>query len=243
MTLKGRTFLYKVSYFVHNFKGSKLEFGSPTDDASNPAGPALTCFPSHNPEAIKLRPDPEVDRLLTLRPESSLLLLIDLQEKLLPAVRDAGAICDKGIKLIAAARSCGIPVRATEHCANRIGPTTEMVRHHLEPQEIYAKQHFGAMYEKSFRTSIEASNRHQIVVLGTEAHVCVMQTALGLREFGYAPHVVLDASASRKVIDRDAAFERLRQAGIPLVTTEMVVFEWAVSGVSPLFRDLLALVK
>ena len=195
------------------------------------------------PESLKLESNLEYDKSLMLSPDRSLLLLVDLQEKLLPAIPDAEALCEKAAKLIKAARTCGIPVRGTEHCANRIGATVEPIRRHLQPEEIYAKQHFGAMHEASFRAMIEASGRRQVVVLGTEAHVCVMQTALGLQEFGYAVHVVVDAAASRKDIDRDTAFERLRQAGVTVVTTEMVVFEWAVSGESSVFRDLLALVK
>ncbi|MBY0431132.1 MAG: isochorismatase family protein, partial [Rhodospirillales bacterium] len=97
--------------------------------------------------------------------------------------------------------------------------------------------------EPAVMDRIAALGRQQIVVAGIEAHVCVMQTALGLAERGYAVAVATDACSSRRQENADAAFHRMRQNGIEMVTTEMVVFEWLHRAGTPEFKDLVALVK
>jgi nicotinamidase-related amidase len=87
------------------------------------------------------------------------------------------------------------------------------------------------------------SERNSIVVAGCEAHVCLMQTALGLIEEEFEVWVVTDACSSRTERNRDAAFDRLAGAGAELVTTEMVAFEWLRTADHPLFKQALALIK
>jgi nicotinamidase-related amidase len=87
------------------------------------------------------------------------------------------------------------------------------------------------------------SDRRQMVVCGAEAHVCVLQTAMGLQREGYQVFVVADAVGTRAPDDLRAALERMQQAGLVMVTTEMVVFEWLARSDRPEFRDVLKLIK
>ncbi len=92
-------------------------------------------------------------------------------------------------------------------------------------------------------SSEEPEGRNTIVIAGCEAHVCLMQTALGLLEEEFEVWVVTDACSSRSERNRDAAFDRLAGAGAELVTTEMVAFEWLRTAEHPVFREVLGLVK
>ena len=82
------------------------------------------------------------------------------------------------------------------------------------------------------------ADRAQVVLVGIEAHVCVLQTALELAEEGQEVYVVADAVGSRRAVDRDVALARMRDEGVRIVTREMVVFEWLQEAGTPLFKDI-----
>ncbi len=105
------------------------------------------------------------------------------------------------------------------------------------------KIQFDAVSEPACAERFAALDRPQAVIAGTEAHVCVLQTALGLKQAGYEPYLVVDAVSSRNATDKAAAVGRLRDAGVAAVTTEMVLFEWLARGDTAEFRDLLPLIK
>jgi len=108
---------------------------------------------------------------------------------------------------------------------------------------VLEKIHFDAVSEPACTERFAALDRPQAVIAGTEAHVCVLQTALGLKQAGYEPYLVVDAVSSRNATDKAAAVGRLRDAGVSAVTTEMVLFEWLARGDTAEFRDLLPLIK
>ena len=113
--------------------------------------------------------------------EESALLLIDVQERLAPAIHEVERVTENVAKLIAGARRLEVPVLATEHCPEAIGSTLPELRAQLQDEEIYGKRHFGACAEAGFREKVARAARHQWVLCGTEAHVCLLQAALGLR--------------------------------------------------------------
>ncbi len=174
------------------------------------------------------------------------LLVVDVQERLAPAIADpAGVIRHAGILMKAAGR-LDIPTLVSEQYPKGLGPTVLDLRD-LAPQGgVFEKLHFSCAAEPALRQRLEgwrAAGRDQVVVCGMEAHVCVLQTVLGLKEAGFAPVVVADATSSRAPANRDAALARLRENGVEVATTEMVVFEWlGVAGTSE-FRELSALIK
>jgi nicotinamidase-related amidase len=167
----------------------------------------------------------------------SQLLVIDLQERLLPAIHDHERVVANVIWLIRAAQRIGVPVAAVEHYAKGLGSTVKEVRELLPAGAIAPKTHFSCVTAQCL-AQLPGSDRAQIVLIGTEAHVCLLQTALELLEEGKEIYVVADAVGSRRESDRDLALARMRQEGARIVSPEMVVFEWLGEAGTPLFRDV-----
>jgi nicotinamidase-related amidase len=163
---------------------------------------------------------------------SSVLLVVDLQERLMPAIAGAPDVVENAARLIQAATRLEVPVTTTEQDPDKLGPTVEPVAS-LLPTPAVAKSTFAA--DLSFPTTV--------VVCGCEAHVCVQSTVLALRASGHDVAVVADAVGSRAPANRDAAVARMRAHGVDVVTTEMVVFEWLGSSANPAFREVQKLIK
>ena len=180
---------------------------------------------------------------MLMKPDRSSLLLIDLQEKLVPAIAGAARIVANAKALMQAAGRLGIPLSVTEHCAGRIGPTVPELRALAADEAIVAKTYFSGLVEGPLGDRLAALDRPQVIVAGTETHVCVLQTTLDLKAAGYEPCLVADATGTRHDIDRDVAIARMRDAGVAIVTTEMVLFEWLERGDSEDFAALLPLIK
>ena len=177
------------------------------------------------------------------RREDSLLLLIDMQERLVPALAEGAARLACAERLLRAARLLDVPVRATEHMPDRIGPTHPVLATALRGDEIIRKSAFSAMAEDGLQSALRNAGRRQIALCGAEAHVCVMQTGLELLAAGYRVALVTDATGARHEADRALAFDRLRAAGAVAVSAEMLIFEWLGRGDDPAFRAALAIIK
>ncbi|MBB5393340.1 MULTISPECIES: isochorismatase family protein [unclassified Herbaspirillum] len=169
----------------------------------------------------------------------SVLLVVDLQQKLLPAIHDNQAILAQAVRMATIAGLLGVPVIGTEQIPDKLGPNHPDIRPLCG--RTLAKSHFDACAE-GLLPALPASAR-QIVIAGCEAHICMLQTALSLLEHGYQVLPLLDACGSRKPGDRQAAFARLQHAGAVPVTVEMVAYEWLRDARHPLFRDVLKLIK
>ncbi len=178
--------------------------------------------------------------MLTLDRRTSLLLLVDLQGKLHPAIEDGPAVLREALRLARLAQLFDVPVWATEHCPDRIGPLLPELA--ALSENTFHKTSFDACRTPAFRDALPA-DRTDIVICGYEAHVCVMQTALGLRALGRRVWAARDAMGSRRAASREAALARLASAGATVITTEMAGFEWAEDATDPRWRSLLALVK
>jgi len=177
--------------------------------------------------------------------DASLLLVIDIQSRLAPHVAGHQQLIHRADALLGAAGLLRIPKLLTEHCPAQIGPVIEPMRSRFAAGEIYEKTCFGAADHPGFDDLVRRSGRTTVVVTGMEAHVCVMQTVLGLLAHGFEVVVVADAVGSRgaRQLDRELALRRMEQAGCALAGTETVLFEWTGSGSDPRFRDILAAVK
>ncbi|UPY36293.1 isochorismatase family protein [Sediminicoccus sp. KRV36] len=178
--------------------------------------------------------------MTTLNRRTSLLLLVDLQGRLHPAIADGPAVLREALRLTQLARLFDVPVWATEHCPDRIGPLLPELAAFSE--NTFHKTSFDACRTAAFREALPRE-RSDIVICGYEAHVCVMQTALGLLGLGRRVWAVRDAMGSRTATSREAALARLARAGAEIITTEMAGFEWAEDATDPRWRSLLALVK
>lgn len=193
----------------------------------------------------------------------SQVVLVDYQAKLMPVMQDHAFVVSNALRLAKVAQMLDVPVWGTEQNPSRLGPNVSELRE-LCAQTL-SKMHFGAVADgladmlrpparptggnaRSLPKHLQkaapnASERNTIVVAGCEAHVCLLQTALQLVEQEFDVWVVTDACSSRTERNRDAAFDRLAGAGIELVTTEMVLFEWLETCENPAFRDALTLIK
>lgn len=178
----------------------------------------------------------------TLEAETSVLVLVDYQGRLMPAIHDGEAVVSRGVLLAQAARVLGVPVIGTEQNPAGLGPNHGAVRAACE--RTLAKTHFDACADGLVDALREArAPLREVVVAGCEAHVCLLQTALDLLDEEFDVCVVTDACGSRSERNRDAAFDRLAGAGVELVTTEMVAFEWLRTAEHPQFKAILDLVK
>lgn len=193
------------------------------------------------------------------------LVLMDYQARLMPAMLDATAVIANAARLAQVAALVQVPVVATEQNPSRLGPTVDGLQAALRQARArtLSKMQFSAVEEglgEWLRPEVQApqgnarslpkhlqkpavSQRQSIVLAGCEAHICMLQTALDLVEDEFEVWVVTDACTSRTERNRDAAFDRLASAGVELVTTEMVAFEWLRSAEHPAFKAMLQLVK
>jgi len=167
----------------------------------------------------------------------SQLLVVDLQERLLPAIHDHERIAANVLWLVRVAQRIGVPVAAVEQYAKGLGHTAQPVRDLLPSGAIAHKTHFSGVTAGSL-AALPGADRAQVVLIGVEAHVCLLQTALELLEEGKVVFVVADAVGSRRQQDCDLALARLRQDGARIVSREMVAFEWLGEAATPLFREV-----
>lgn len=171
------------------------------------------------------------------------LLVVDIQDKLLPAVHERDALVANAAVLLKAAAALGVPVLASEQYPQGIGHTVAPVAALLPEGAVVKKVHFSCLADAGFAQRFAALGRRQAVVIGLEAHVCVLQTAEQILAAGHEVFVVADAVSSRAQASHALALRRLEADGARIVTTEMVVFEWLGQAGTPVFRELSRLIK
>jgi nicotinamidase-related amidase len=205
------------------------------------------------------------DRPMLLELDASQLVLVDYQTRLMPAMLDAEAVLANAVRLARMAAALGVPVFATEQNPSGLGPTVPELNSVLRDSGArkLSKMQFSAVEEglgewlkpapkpvqgnaRSLPRHLQkpaATQRETILLAGCEAHICLLQTALDLVEDEFDVWVVTDACSARTERNRDAAFDRLAGAGVELVTTEMVAFEWLRTAEHPDFKAIQTLIK
>jgi len=172
------------------------------------------------------------------------LMVIDAQERLLPAMSESERVIKNISILIKSARELSVPILASEQYPKGLGPTISEISDLLPAGiEPIAKTDFSCLDEPVFAAAFKAVDRDQTIICGVEAHVCVFQTAIQALSAGKNVFVVADACSSRAPSSAERAFERLRDEGVAVVTTEMVVFEWLRRAGGPAFKILSGLVR
>lgn len=188
---------------------------------------------------------------MLIRRDDALLLIVDIQEKLAPAIFESDQVVRNSVRLIQGARQLAVPVFVSEQYVKGLGPSLAAIREAatapMAPPAVdgcfFEKTHFSCAAEPGVLALLRATGKRQIVLTGTEAHVCVLQTALGLFAAGFEVYLVADAASSRTPENRALALERLRAAGVRIVSTEMVLFEWLERAATDTFRAMLPLIK
>lgn len=163
---------------------------------------------------------------MLLSKDDSVLVVVDMQEKLLPAMDAPEGILRAQSILLEAARRLGVPRLVTEQYPKGLGDTVVDLQPALAGDPVFEKTAFSCLGAEGFAGALAATGRKQVVLVGIETHVCVLQTAIELLAEGYAVHVVADAVSSRTVRNRDLGLARLAAAGVVLPSMESVVFEW-----------------
>ncbi len=176
---------------------------------------------------------------MLLAAADSVLLLVDYQSRLMPAIHRGDEVLRNAKRLAQAAALLDVPVIGTEQNPSGLGPLPSELRERCS--RVVVKTHFDACADGLLDAL--PPDRRTLVIAGCEAHVCLLQTALGLHAAGRDVRVVADACGSRSAHNRDAAMSRLQRTGIELLTTEMVVFEWLRHCEHPAFRSALEIVK
>jgi len=178
--------------------------------------------------------------MITIDRDRMTLLAIDFQQRLMPAIDGAGDVLANAGRLIAAAGKFGVPAIITEQYPRGLGPTVPELA--VDGMPKLAKMEFDATRAAGFFEMLP-KDRPDIVVCGCEAHVCVLQTVLGLLDGGHNVHVGRDAIGSRRPESKETAIERMRSHGAGIVTTEMALFEWLGTAADPHFREISALIR
>lgn len=174
----------------------------------------------------------------------SVLVVIDVQERLLGAmpkgVRDR--VVGQTDILLTAATTMQVPAIATEQYPQGLGPTDATLRAHFADTAVLEKTCFACTDADEFKQALAAHQRKQVILTGMETHICVLQTALNLKQLGYEVYVVEDAVSSRSKGNQSNAIQRLRQAGVEITNVESVLFEWLGDARHDAFKTLAKLI-
>lgn len=177
--------------------------------------------------------------MLTIDRERSTLVLVDYQSRLMPAIDLAPGVLANARRLLEVATMLDVPVVFTEQNAEGLGKTVPELD--IAPHRVAHKMTFDACRAPGFSEML--ARGHDLVVAGCEAHVCLLQTVLGLLDIGRKVYVVHDAVGARTAESKETALARMARHGAEIVTTEMVAFEWLASADHPRLRDVVRLVK
>ena len=180
---------------------------------------------------------------MLIQADRSVLLVVHIQEKLAPAVDGPERVIKNVGTLMTAAERLGVPVLVPELNPDGLGPTVAAIAEAAPAGAIVPEMQFSCMGDGAFAGRFDELGKDQVVVTGTEAHVCVLQACMDLLASGRSVFVVADAVSSRLPENARLGLERLRAAGAGIVSTEMVIFEWMERADRPEFKELLALIK
>jgi nicotinamidase-related amidase len=179
-----------------------------------------------------------------LRPERAVLVLIDLQERLLPAIQGRERLLRNGLLLMRLARRLSIPVVLTTQYRKGLGEVVAEIREAAPGIEPLDKVTFGCFWDPGFLARLgELSDRDQLLIAGVETHICVCQTVLGALEKSYAAHVVSDAMGSRTEANHRIGLARMERAGALVSSTEMAVYELLGRSDGDAFKEMLPFLK
>jgi nicotinamidase-related amidase len=195
------------------------------------------------------------------------LIVIDMQEKLVPAMHEMHDLILRTEVLLRGCALLNAPVIFTQQYTKGLGETIEPIKNayieaassanenvklavedQLMPHAHIVFSHiektdFSAAGEPAFMNALDRTGCHKVIICGVETHVCVLQTAEDLKNLGYTVNVAADATASRREIDADFAYSRMRHGGITVTTSEALLFGFLKSSKHPAFRQISELVK
>jgi nicotinamidase-related amidase len=178
-----------------------------------------------------------------LRRDDTLLVIVDIQTKLLKVMFEKERLISSCSKLIQAAKLLEIPMVMTEQYPEGMGPTDSAILGLLPKVKAITKMSFSCCGVGDFDQKIKSLGKKQIMIIGIESHICVLQTVHDLLHQGYFVYVPYDAVSSRKEGDYKNALERMRQAGAVIGSVESAIFEMMKTAEIPMFRQISRIIK
>lgn len=180
-----------------------------------------------------------------LEAEQCALVVVDIQEKLLPPIFNKESLVKNSQLLIRLAKILSLPIMVTTQYSKGLGSTVPEIANLLTDVVTYDKLEFGSFGCDQFRTKVKSlpANRNTLLLCGMESHICVMQTALGALNEGYLVHVASDAVGSRAEWNWRVGLDRMRAAGAVISSTEMMMYELLRCSGTPQFKELLPYLK
>jgi nicotinamidase-related amidase len=175
--------------------------------------------------------------------DSTILIVIDFQDKLFQVMQDKENLLANAAKVIKGAKVFDMPIIVTEQSPEKLGPTLPALSRELNGSATIGKENFSSWKDNKFREKLESINCRSAVIMGIECHVCVYQTAVDLIDNGYSVHVIADAVSSRSKENKDIGLAAMKSAGAHLTSTEMVLFELVRSAGDAKFKDIHKIVK
>ncbi len=194
---------------------------------------------------VKKRSEDNLHRSKNLNPtneEKSILLIIDMQKKLLAPIANNKIITANIVTLLEAAKILRVNTLHTEQNPSKLGETIEPIKCNIFT-EAFKKKSFSCSDLQTLNTLINDERVNRIYLCGIETHICILQTALAFDEKGIEIHLIIDAIASRYQFDNDIAVRRMENQGIILSTTESTIFQWCKTSDRSEFRDISNLIK
>ena len=193
------------------------------------------------------------NQVLKLKKEDAVLVGIDFQERLMPAMKNGDEVEAAAVKLVKGCRILGVPIIMTQQYTKGLGPTVSDIAEALtEPVgeegsaaefQPVEKTSFSAMGEPAFVEALKKLGRKTVIIAGVEAHVCVQQTVIDLLENGYTVFIANDCISSRSNNDKKYSQRRMGDAGAVGTTSESILFELLRGAKEPGFKQISALVK
>ncbi len=182
--------------------------------------------------------------MLILEPSRTALLIIDVQEKLFPRVENNEEVLNTMIKVIKGFQILGIPIYATEQYPQGLGETIPEIKHLLGPGQIYfSKTSFSCLGNEHIQEILLSHGANQWVLVGLEAHVCVLQSARSLLQADQEVVVLNDAISSRSVYDFSTAIAEMRDMGVRISSSETILFDLLRDAKAPQFKSISQLIK
>ena len=175
--------------------------------------------------------------------QNSILMVVDIQTALQNHIADMNRVLDRTAVMIQAANLLSVPIIVTEQYPKGLGRTAEPLRNLLGDCEYHDKVAFSCLQDQNISDRLRQTSREQILLVGIETHVCILQTAYDALDLGLQPYLVVDALGSRRDIDKQTAIDRLRDAGAIVTTTESAILEMATSSKHSAFRQISKLLK
>ena len=175
--------------------------------------------------------------------DNTVLVIVDVQEKLTNVVCEKERLCQEFVKLIKGVKVLEVPIVLTEQNPRGLGPTISEIKALLLNFEPIYKMSFSCLGEDEFPKRLKDLGRKQVILTGIETHVCVYQTAMDLIDAGYDVQVVADCVSSRTPANKETALEKMKRAGIDITSTEIILFELLKTADSPKFREIASIIK